>query len=132
MDSPLHYYNHQTYFQPGVVMTSRILSLGQKIFLKLFTFDRNKWFLTTVCKSFLLRMYSSSYGCSQRNIIIVPCEFFTPVLVDGLLRESQRQQVSRTLLSIRADFNNIVVTRFSTVRAPLSRLWDSSKHSTYN
>ena len=47
-------------------------------------------------------------------IIFTPWEFFTLVLADGLSLEFERQQVSRTLLSILAVLNNIVAWMVST------------------
>ena len=47
-------------------------------------------------------------------IIIYSLEFFTSALADGFSLESEWQQVSRTLLSILAILNNVVVWMVST------------------
>ena len=48
-------------------------------------------------------------------IIVMACEFFIPALPDGLSpSDSKSPQVSRTLFSILADFNNAVVWMVST------------------
>ena len=54
------------------------------------------------------------------DIPLVPCEFFTSALADGLSLEFEYEQVSRTLLSILADLNYTVVWIIST-RALISK-----------
>ena len=76
----------------------------------------NKFFYVNPRSGLLFGIAWSICISNSENLLLLfnSFEFFTPVLADGSLLESEWQQVSRTLLSILTNLNNAVVWIIST------------------